>query len=59
MDAKIVAISAAVVLVIAFFACMAFKVFWRITSGKYPPTRHVVKLDDAQLKIILGKIKTT
>ena len=57
MDAKIVWISAAVALVLSVFLYMTCKVAYRITSGKYPPTRHVVRFDEAQLQMIVGKIK--
>jgi len=57
MEAKVLWISAVIAIALAFLTYVITRVLWRIASCKYPPTQHVVRFDDDQLKKIIGKIK--
>ena len=53
MDPKMVLISALIGLILLVVSCLMVKLMWRLATGSYPPSKHVVKFDDEQLRMLL------
>lgn len=49
MDLKIIAVSGLALIMVLAFLYIVARVTWRFVTGIYPPTQHMIKLDDKQL----------
>ena len=59
MDIKFIAVSGIAVIFLMATLVVISRATYRFVMGVYPPTRHVIKLDDNQLRQLKDLLRTT